>query len=217
MTVSESDWGHPQAGWRAGVKSAVDRLTAVIALLILSPIMAVMAVIIRVRLGRPVLFRQLRPGLNAEPFELIKFRSMLTTVDPGGRPLPDADRLTPLGQFLRSTSLDEMPQLWNVLRGELSLVGPRPLLMKYLPRYTPRQARRHEVKPGITGWAQVNGRNAISWEEKFELDVWYVEHWSLWLDVKIIALTVLRVLRRDGITSVGHATMPEFKGMEERR
>jgi lipopolysaccharide/colanic/teichoic acid biosynthesis glycosyltransferase len=163
-------------------------------------------------IGRPVLFRQLRPGLHGEPFEMIKLRTMRDAVDRSGRPLPDAERLTPIGRFLRASSLDELPELWNVLRGEMSLVGPRPLLVRYLPRYSPEQARRHAVRPGVTGWAQVNGRNAADWETKFQLDVWYVDHWSLALDLKILARTILAVLRRDGISAPGDATMPEFQG-----
>ena len=161
-----------------------------------------------------MLFRQDRPGLHGRPFEVLKFRTMLDAAGPDGRPLPDAERLTGLGRFLRRTSLDELPQLWNVLRGDISLVGPRPLLMQYLPRYSPEQARRHEVCPGITGWAQVNGRNALTWEEKFELDVWYVDHWSLALDLRILAMTAWRVLRGAGVAQAGHATMPEFMGRQ---
>jgi lipopolysaccharide/colanic/teichoic acid biosynthesis glycosyltransferase len=167
---------------------------------------------IRWNLGSPVLFRQIRPGKYGLPFEFIKFRTMSNQRDAAGNLLPDAERLTGLGRFLRATSLDELPQLWNVLRGELSVVGPRPLLMDYLPRYSPEQARRHEVMPGITGWAQVNGRNALTWEEKLKLDVWYVDHWSLGLDIKILSLTIRKVIWRDGISQKGHATMPEFTG-----
>ena len=162
--------------------------------------------------GWPVLFTQTRPGLNGRLFRMFKFRSMSNRRDARGELLPDAERLTSFGRFLRASSLDELPELWNVLRGEMSLVGPRPLLMEYLDRYTPLQARRHEVRPGITGWAQVNGRNAISWEQKFELDVWYVDHRSFWLDVRILWLTALKVLRRDGISAAGDATMPKFMG-----
>jgi len=164
------------------------------------------------KLGRPVLFRQRRPGRDGVPFWVLKFRTMTEARDAAGNLLPDAQRLTPFGRWLRSTSLDELPELLNVLRGEMSLVGPRPLLMQYLTRYRPDQARRHEVPPGLTGWAQINGRNALSWEEKFRLDVWYVDHRSLWLDLKILALTVVKVLRRDGISAAGEATMPEFLG-----
>jgi lipopolysaccharide/colanic/teichoic acid biosynthesis glycosyltransferase len=167
---------------------------------------------IRRQMGSPVFFRQTRPGLHGRPFEMIKFRTMRDAVDAQGRPLPDAERLTRLGRFLRSSSLDELPELWNVLRGEMSLVGPRPLLMEYLPLYSPEQARRHELRPGVTGWAQVNGRNAISWEEKFALDVWYVDNRSLWLDLEIIWLTIRKVIKRDGISAAGEATMPKFTG-----
>lgn len=163
-------------------------------------------------LGRPIFFSQLRPGLNGKPFKLIKLRTMKNSKDPNGIFLSDEQRLTKFGKFLRSTSLDELPELWNVLKGEMSLVGPRPLLMEYLPLYSPEQARRHEVRPGITGWAQVNGRNAIGWEEKFALDVWYVDHQSLWLDIKILWLTVKKVLVRDGISAAGEATMSKFTG-----
>jgi len=163
-------------------------------------------------MGSPVLFRQIRPGLNGKPFEMIKFRTMKDAVDAQGNPLPDSERLTPFGQFLRSSSLDELPELWNVLKGDMSLVGPRPLLMEYLPLYTPEQYRRHEVRPGVTGWAQINGRNALSWEEKFQLDVWYVDNRSLWLDIKILFLTVKKVVIRDGISADGEATMPKFTG-----
>lgn len=170
------------------------------------------AVLVRSRLGSPVLFRQRRPGRHARPFGLYKFRTMTDARDSSGKLLPDEVRLTRIGRILRKLSLDELPQLVNVLRGDMSLVGPRPLLMQYVERYTPRQARRMEVRPGITGWAQVNGRNALSWEERFELDVWYVDHRSLALDLKILALTALRVLQRDGVSAEGHATMPEFRG-----
>jgi sugar transferase EpsL len=164
-------------------------------------------------MGRPVLFRQRRPGRFQKPFELLKFRTMAESRDSDGKLLPDADRLTRVGRLLRATSVDELPQLWNVLCGNMSLVGPRPLLMKYLDRYTPEQVRRHDVLPGITGWAQINGRNAIGWEEKFSMDTWYVDHWSLWLDVKILCGTVLRVLRREGISNQDCSTMPEFMGL----
>jgi sugar transferase EpsL len=164
-------------------------------------------------MGRPVLFRQRRPGRFQKPFELFKFRTMAESRDSDGKLLPDADRLTRVGQLLRATSIDELPQLWNVLRGDMSLVGPRPLLMKYLDRYTSEQVRRHDVLPGITGWAQINGRNAIGWEEKFSMDTWYVDHWSIWLDVKILCGTALRVLRREGISNQDCSTMPEFMGL----
>jgi lipopolysaccharide/colanic/teichoic acid biosynthesis glycosyltransferase len=185
---------------------------AAVALAILAVPMLAIAAAVRVCLGKPVLFTQLRPGRHGTPFWLIKFRTMRAAVDDEGRPLPDEERLTRLGQWLRAASLDELPELWNVLRGDMSLVGPRPLLMEYLPLYTPEQARRHQVRPGITGWAQVNGRNALSWEQKFELDVWYVDHASLRLDLEIIALTLWKTLRCDGINQAGHATMPDFMG-----
>lgn len=176
------------------------------------PLMAVLAGLVRWQLGAPVFFRQTRPGRHGELFELWKFRTMTDARDAAGRLLPDAQRLTPFGRWLRATSLDELPELFNVLRGEMSLVGPRPLLPQYLERYTPEQARRHEVRPGVTGWAQVHGRNALTWEEKFRLDVWYVDHQSLWLDLKVLCLTVWQVLRRHGISAPGEATMPEFTG-----
>lgn len=193
-------------------KRALDVAVAGSALLVLSPLLAVVALAIRAQMGAPVLFRQVRPGRHGRPFTIAKFRTMCDATDAGGVPLPDAERLTALGRLLRGTSLDEVPQLWNVLRGEMSLVGPRPLLMEYLPLYSPRQARRHEVRPGITGWAQVNGRNALSWEERFELDVWYVENRSLLLDLRILLLTVRKVLRREGISQEGHVTMEKFHG-----
>ncbi|MEB3198228.1 MAG: sugar transferase [Candidatus Sericytochromatia bacterium] len=193
-------------------KRLTDLGLAGLALLCLAPVMLGVAVLVARRVGRPVLFRQVRPGLHGKPFEVMKFRSMSEARDASGALLPDAERLGSFGRFLRSTSLDELPQLLNVVRGELSLVGPRPLLQDYLPLYSPEQARRHDVKPGITGWAQINGRNAITWEARFALDVWYVDHRSWWLDFKILALTVLKVLRRDGISAAGEATMPRFTG-----
>ena len=180
------------------------------------PVLLVLAVVVRRKLGSPVFFRQQRPGLEGKPFYLRKFRTMTDARDASGALLPDAERLTPFGRWLRSSSLDELPELLNVLKGEMSLVGPRPLLMQYLDRYTARQARRHEVPPGITGWAQINGRNAISWEEKFELDVWYVENRSVWLDLKILFLTFFKVFRREGISAPGSATAPEFMGTQEK-
>nr|WP_205755310.1 sugar transferase [Azotobacter chroococcum] len=189
-----------------------DILVAATALLLLAPLLLVLAWLVRRRIGAPVLFRQLRPGLHGRPFELLKLRSMREALDERGRPLPDAERLTPFGRLLRASSLDELPELWNVLRGDMSLVGPRPLLMEYLPLYTPEQARRHAVRPGITGWAQVNGRNALSWEEKFRLDVWYVDHRSFRLDLRILLLTLKRVLAREGINAEGEATMARFTG-----
>ncbi|MFP4150239.1 MAG: sugar transferase [Nitriliruptoraceae bacterium] len=195
-------------------KRVLDIVGAAVGGVLLAPLTAVIALLVRWRLGPPVLFRQLRPGLHGEPFELIKFRTMTDERGPDGRPLPDAERLPRFGRVLRSTSLDELPELWNVLKGDMSLVGPRPLLLEYLPRYSPRQARRHEVRPGLTGWAQVNGRNARSWEERLELDVWYVEHRSLWLDLRILARTLLAVLRRDGVAAEGQATVERFRGSE---
>jgi sugar transferase EpsL len=194
------------------LKRAFDAAAAAAALAVLSPVLAGVALGVGWKLGCPVLFRQTRPGLHGRPFEMVKFRTMTDARDANGHPLPDAERLPAFGRFLRSTSLDELPELWNVLRGDMSLVGPRPLLMEYLPLYTPEQARRQEVRPGITGWAQVNGRNALSWEEKFALDVWYIDNRSLWLDLRILAATVRQVLRRDGISAAGEATMPAFTG-----
>ncbi|HZR24007.1 MAG TPA: sugar transferase [Vicinamibacterales bacterium] len=194
------------------MKRLLDLSIASAVLVLLALPLAIVAVAVRVTLGRPVLFRQRRPGLRGEPFELLKFRTMVDLTDARGHALSDAERLTAFGRFLRATSLDELPELLNVIRGDMSLVGPRPLLMQYLDRYTAEQARRHEVRPGVTGWAQVNGRNAISWEERFALDVWYVDHRSLWLDLKILALTAATVLRRDGVNQPGHATMPEYMG-----
>lgn len=193
-------------------KRLFDLVLTIPGLLIISPILLLVAIYIRVRLGTPVLFRQLRPGLNGKPFLLNKFRTMTSEVDNHGEPLPDTQRLTSFGQFLRSFSLDELPELINVLKGEMSLVGPRPLLMQYLERYTQEQARRHEVLPGITGWAQINGRNALTWEDKFRFDTWYVEHWSLQLDIKILALTIWKTIKREGISQPGHATSEEFMG-----
>jgi lipopolysaccharide/colanic/teichoic acid biosynthesis glycosyltransferase len=181
------------------------------------PLIGIIAVLVRVRTGPPVFFRQVRPGLNGRPFVLLKFRTMNDVRDRQGRPLPDGERLTRLGRLLRATSLDELPEFFNVLSGDMSLVGPRPLLMQYLDRYTPEQARRNEVKPGVTGWAQVNGRNAISWEEKFKLDVWYVDHRSLRLDLKILLMTLWKVVRREGISAEGEATMAEFNPHPQMR
>lgn len=193
-------------------KRALDVVGASAALLAAAPLMVGAAVAIRVSMGRPVLFSQPRPGRSGRTFTMYKFRTMREATDAAGRPLPDAARLTRLGAWLRATSVDELPALLNVLRGDMSLVGPRPLLVRYLDRYTPEQARRHEVKPGITGWAQIHGRNALTWESKFAHDVWYVDHRSMWLDLRILARTVLAVVRRDGITHGGDATMPEFFG-----
>jgi len=194
------------------VKRLFDIVVSALALVVLSPALLLLAAVIRWRLGSPVLFRQRRPGLRGRPFLLLKFRTMTDACGPDGALLPDVARLTAFGRFLRAASLDELPELLNVLKGDMSLVGPRPLLMQYLGRYAPEQARRHEVRPGITGWAQVNGRNAISWEEKFRLDVWYVDHRSLWLDIKIIAMTIGKILKREGISHPGQATMEEFTG-----
>jgi sugar transferase EpsL len=193
-------------------KRLFDLLATSLGLLIISPVALVVAVLVWLRHGAPVLFRQQRPGYRGRPFYIYKFRSMTNARNQAGNLLPDAERLTSLGRFLRSTSLDELPELFNILRGEMSLVGPRPLLMQYLERYSPEQARRHEVLPGITGWAQVNGRNALAWEDKFKLDVWYVDHRSFWLDIKILLLTFWKAFRREGISQPGHATMEEFMG-----
>jgi sugar transferase EpsL len=195
-------------------KRVMDLCIAGSAMLLLFPLFVIVAILARIVSGSPVFYRQVRPGRFGQPFTLIKFRTMSNETDKTGRFLADGDRLTRFGRFLRATSLDELPQFWNVLRGQISLVGPRPLLMSYLPRYSPEQARRHEVMPGITGWAQVNGRNALSWEEKFKFDVWYVEHWSLALDLKILWLTVRKVIRREGINKGGEATMTEFMGSQ---
>lgn len=193
-------------------KRAFDVVVSPLALLLLSPLLLSIAVAIRVTMGSPILFRQMRPGLNQRPFVMLKFRTMRGATDPDGAPLADAERLTTLGRWLRATSLDELPELWNVLKGDMSLVGPRPLLMDYLPLYTAEQARRHEVRPGITGWAQVNGRNRLGWEEKFRLDVWYVDHRSFLLDLKILARTVAKVFAREGITEPGKATADRYRG-----
>jgi sugar transferase EpsL len=195
-------------------KRIFDFLLSGIALIILSPLLAVVALLVAINLGTPVFFKQTRPGHKGKPFNIYKFRTMREAFDAQGNPLPDHQRLTAFGKFLRSSSLDELPELWNVLVGQMSLVGPRPLRMDYLPRYSPEQARRHDVLPGITGWAQINGRNAISWDEKFKLDVWYVNHQNLLLDIKILGLTLLKVFKREGISAEGHATMPDFMGSE---
>ena len=194
------------------IKRLIDITASGAALVALSPVLAVTAYKVKKNLGSPVLFKQTRPGLDDKPFEMIKFRTMKDATDKQGNLLPDSERLTPFGQKLRSTSLDELPELWNVLKGDMSLVGPRPLLMEYLPLYNSEQARRHNVRPGVTGYAQVNGRNAISWEEKFKLDTWYVDNQSLWLDIKILAKTVKQVLIKDGISAAGEATMSKFTG-----
>ncbi|WP_290518651.1 sugar transferase [Alcanivorax sp.] len=193
-------------------KRLVDLVLVSAGLVVLLPVIAVLWLMVCFFHGMPVTFRQVRPGMNGKPFEMMKFRTMTDDRDDNGKLLPDAKRLTSFGQFLRSTSLDELPELWNVLKGDMSLVGPRPLLMEYLPLYSERQARRHDVRPGVTGWAQINGRNALSWEERFELDVWYVENRTLWLDIKILFLTVWQVVKRDGISQDGEATMSKFTG-----
>lgn len=198
--------------YRRWGKRLFDLAIAVPALVVLSPVLGVLALLVRRQLGAPVLFRQQRPGLHGRPFTLYKFRTMTEARDAEGRLLPDAERLTPFGRFLRSTSLDELPELFNVVRGDMSLVGPRPLLMQYLERYTPTQRRRHEVRPGITGWAQVNGRNALDWPQRLALDVWYVDHLSFALDLRIIFITMVKILRREGISEPGQATMREFMG-----
>lgn len=194
------------------MKRLMDIIGASLGLILLSPIIVILWVMIRRRLGAPVLFRQARSGKDGVPFEMVKFRSMKDALGPDGTPLSDAKRMTPFGAKLRSASLDELPELWNVLKGEMSLVGPRPLLMEYLPLYSPEQSRRHDLRPGVTGWAQINGRNAIGWPEKLKLDVWYVDNRSLWLDIKIIALTIKKVVKRSDISAAGEMTMPKFKG-----
>lgn len=197
------------------IKRLFDVLCALFAIMLLFPVIVVVGILIHRKLGSPILFRQTRPGKGGKPFLMIKFRTMLDAVDKQGNPLPDDQRMTPFGRFLRSTSLDELPELWNVLKGEMSLIGPRPLLMEYLPLYSKEQYRRHEVRPGVTGWAQVNGRNSISWEDKFKLDVWYVDNHSFLLDLKILFLTVKKVLVRDGISGEGEATMSKFTGHKD--
>ena len=199
------------------LKRLLDIVIASSALVLLSPVYALVAYKVKKNLGSPVLFRQVRPGLHGKPFEMIKFRSMKDALDTAGNPLPDSERLTPFGKMLRATSLDEMPELWNVIKGDMSIVGPRPLLMEYLPLYNREQAKRHNVRPGITGYAQVNGRNAISWEKKFELDTWYVNNHSLWLDFKIMLKTVKKVIAKDDISAEGEATMIKFTGTPEQK
>ena len=194
------------------MKRLFDVVLAFIGLIVLSPVLLIVSLLVREKLGGPVFFTQTRPGLNGKPFKMIKFRTMKNGVDKNGNPLPDAERMTDFGRLLRSTSLDELPELWNVLKGDMSLVGPRPLLMQYLPLYSREQNRRHEVKPGVTGWAQVNGRNSLSWDDKFKLDTWYVDNRSLLLDVKILFLTVKKVIARDGISQVNNVTMEPFTG-----
>lgn len=198
------------------VKRIFDIVVAGSLFIALVPVLPLLAILIRICLGAPVIFRQMRPGLKGRHFELLKFRTMLDLKGLDGEPLPDVERMTRLGNLLRSLSLDELPELVNVLKGEMSLVGPRPLLMEYLELYSPEQARRHDVLPGITGWAQINGRNTIDWESRFELDVWYVEHRNLWLDIKILFLTLHKVIKREGISSEGHVTMPKFTNRNPR-
>jgi lipopolysaccharide/colanic/teichoic acid biosynthesis glycosyltransferase len=194
------------------MKRLFDLLASSFALLVLMPVIVVLALLVRIKLGSPIFFKQARPGLNGEIFYLFKFRSMTSACDPSGDLLSDAERLTSFGKWLRASSLDELPTLWNIVKGDMSVVGPRPLLVEYLPLYTAHQARRHDVKPGLTGWAQANGRNALRWEEKFNLDIWYVDHASFWLDLKIIGLTLIKVIRKEGISAAGDATMPKFTG-----
>lgn len=194
------------------IKRGMDILGAAVGLILFSPLLLLLWFLIRRNMGAPVLFRQTRPGKDSKPFDMVKFRTMKDAQGPDGRPLPDSERITSLGLKLRSSSADELPELWNVLKGDMSLVGPRPLLMEYLPLYSPEQARRHEVRPGVTGWAQINGRNSLSWEEKFDLDVWYVDNRTIWLDIRIIWMTIAKVLNRDGISATGEATMPRFTG-----
>lgn len=196
-------------------KRPTDIILSALGLVLLAPVLAALALAVAAALGRPILFRQVRPGLGGEPFQLIKFRTMLDSVDSSGKPLDDARRLTRFGRFLRATSLDELPELWNVLKGDMSLVGPRPLLMHYLPLYTPEQARRHDVRPGLTGWTQVNGRNALSWSQKLAFDTWYVDNRSFLLDLRILLMTVAKVAARSGIAAEGSETMPEFRGSED--
>ncbi len=199
------------------MKRILDVVVASFGLIVCAPLLLILIILVRVKLGSPVFFCQVRPGIKGRPFTMLKFRTMTDARDANGRMLPDERRLTSFGRLLRATSMDELPELWNVLRGEMSIVGPRPLLMEYLPLYSPQQARRHEVRPGVTGWAQVNGRNALSWDEKFELDVWYVDHRSLWLDALILWLTVKKVLVREGINAAGDAIMPVFRGKNGQR
>ena len=194
------------------LKRAFDIAASTSALVVLSPVLAITAYKVKKELGSPVLFRQTRPGLHGKPFEMVKFRTMKDATDKAGNALPDSERLTEFGKKLRASSLDELPELWNVLKGDMSLVGPRPLLMEYLPLYSAEQAKRHNVRPGVTGYAQVNGRNSLSWEDKFKLDTWYVEHQSLWLDMKILLKTVKKVIIKDGISAEGEATMTKFTG-----
>lgn len=199
------------------MKRIFDILFSFCCLVLLFPLIGVLALQVRRKIGSPVLFRQTRPGLNGRPFEMVKFRTMKDAVDGNGNPLPDSERIIPFGDKLRRSSCDELPELWNVLKGDMSLVGPRPLLMQYLPLYSSEQARRHEVRPGVTGWAQINGRNSLSWEDKFKLDVWYVDNHSFWLDIKILLLTVKKVFVKEGISAEGHATMVPFTGSQKNQ
>ncbi len=198
-------------------KRLFDLIFAFLALIVLSPLILLIAILVRIFIGTPLLFKQQRPGYKGRPFFIYKFRTMTNRLTRDGNLLPDAERLTPLGNFLRALSLDELPELFNILKGEMSIVGPRPLLMEYIPRYSPEQMRRHDALPGLTGWAQVNGRNAITWQDKFNYDVWYVDHWSFWLDVKIILLTVWKVVKREGISQDGHATSEYFMGNNQKQ
>jgi lipopolysaccharide/colanic/teichoic acid biosynthesis glycosyltransferase len=209
----QSDRKSRQSGWQLAAKVTVDKLAAILLLVVLSPLLLLIAVLVWATLGRPVFYQQVRPGRHAKLFRILKFRTMQPGLDSGTELATDAQRLTRFGRLLRSTSLDELPELWNVVRGELSLVGPRPLLVQYLDRYTPEQARRHDVLPGITGWTQIRGRNNLSWERKFELDIWYVDHWSFCLDLRILMQTLVTVATRKGISLAGHATTTEFMGL----
>ena len=212
--INEKERANKLLMWR--IKRLFDMAIAVPSVIILLPVFILIGFFVRMKIGVPVLFKQARPGLHGKPFTIYKFRTMTDERDNDGNLLSDGERLTRLGRFLRKTSMDELPELFNVIKGDMSIVGPRPLLIQYLDRYTPEQARRHEVKPGITGWAQVNGRNAITWEEKFKLDVWYVDNWSVWLDAKVIFMTIKKVLYREGISQEGHETMEYFMGSEEK-
>lgn len=196
------------------IKRLIDSFFSILLISLLSPFILIITILIKNKIGTPIIFKQQRPGKDSKIFTMYKFRTMTDKKDENGNLLPDEKRLTKFGNFLRKTSLDELPELFNILKGDMSFVGPRPLLVRYMARYNDEQKRRHEVKPGLTGWAQVNGRNAISWEDKFKLDVWYVDHWSLWLDVKIILLTIIKVLKREGVSQQGHVTMEEFKGTQ---
>lgn len=197
------------------MKRLLDILVSGLGLILLSPVLVVVGLMVWRKMGHPIFFEQIRPGLHGKPFRMIKFRTMFDAADVNGKSLSDSERITALGRFLRASSLDELPELWNVLKGDMSLVGPRPLLKEYLPLYSAEQARRHEVRPGVTGWAQINGRNAISWREKFNLDVWYVDNRTFWLDLKILCRTAIKVIRRDGISAEGEATMTRFEGNQD--